>query len=63
MLTYPMRVLAPETNMRLIISCNGRTIKQTNMRKVNPAEMVHVDLKAKELEACDEIEARLENAK
>ena len=58
-----MRVLAPETKMNLIISSKGRTIKQTSMRKVNPAEMVHVDLKAKEIEGCDELEVRLENAK
>ena len=58
-----MRVLAPETNMLLILSNRGRTIKQTNMRRVNPAEMIHVDLKSKEIEGCAEIEARLENAK
>jgi NADPH-dependent 2,4-dienoyl-CoA reductase/sulfur reductase-like enzyme len=58
-----LRVLAPETKMRLIVAEKNRVIKKLNLQKVNPAEMIHINLKSKEIETAGEIEVRLENAK
>ncbi len=48
-ITLYFRVSAPDANMRINVSCNGKPLQSKKAVKVNPGEMLHVKLKSSEL--------------
>ena len=59
-LTLSMRVSAPWRDRTIVIKDGEREIKRKRMVRLHPAEMIRVDLKAKELVSCSRLEVSVE---